>query len=353
MNAGHFLFVGISGHHLDRSTAKLFAAEPPGGIVLFDRNLDTPDQMIDLVAELRRVVPSAVLAIDAEGGRVDRLKGLVGPSPPASLLARYPPAAAHLAGHWIAQALRLFDIDLDFAPVVDLDHGERDNALDGRYLGARVPAVLQRARAFLRGLHSGGVGGCLKHFPGLGGAAEDSHHKASVVSLNRQGLDADLRPFEALLPVAGATMVGHAVYPALDPQRPASLSAAIVDGLLREQMGFDGLVVSDDLTMKALDAYGELPARAEFAFAAGCDALLVCDGASTLSALPDIAARLARPRHAKRRAEADRRLTAHRQRLRTLRWTGDAVDLVRDRSRMTQLQVVRNGLAGLLADLQT
>ncbi len=350
MNPGRFLFAGIPGGHLDRATAKLLSAEPPGGIVLFARNIESAEQLTDLVGELRRSVPGAVIAIDAEGGRVDRLKAVVGPAPGASLLARHPPAASNLAGHWIAQALRLFDIDLDFAPVVDLDYGERDNALDGRYLGGRVPAVLQRARAFLRGLQSSGVGGCLKHFPGLGGATADTHHQTSVVNLSRQALDADLRPFEALLPVTGAVMVGHAVYPALDTrQRPASLSPEIIGDLLRAQLAFDGLVLSDDLEMQALASQGDLPTRAEAAFAAGCDALLVCE---TTAALPDIAARLARPRHAKRRAEADRRLAEHRQRLRTLRWTGDAGNLVRGRSRATQVQVVKNGLAGLVANLQ-
>lgn len=351
MTAGDLVFVGIPGPRLDDATAGLLAASRPGGVVLFRRNLERPGQLLELVAGLRRLLPAAVLAIDAEGGRVDRLSALVGPAPPASLLARRPPLAARRAGRWIAQALRLFDIDLDFAPVVDLDRGETGNALDGRYLGVRAPAVTRRAGAFLRGLHSGGVGGCLKHFPGLGAAAEDTHHRPSVVRLSAASLAPHWKPYGALLPLAGAAMVAHAVYPALDPEeRPASLSPPVVEGLLRGEMGFDGLVLSDDLDMEALAPWGDLPARAEAALAAGCDVVLLC---ATLTALPEVVARLRRPRHAGRRREAARRLAAFRQRLRMLRWASDSVSLLRDPGgRTARLREVREGLASLGRDLE-
>lgn len=350
MRAGQFVFTGIPGPDLDPVTSALLAEAEPGGLVLFRRNLESAEQLIDLVAALRRLLPDAVLAIDAEGGRVDRLSDLLGPAPAASLLARRPPEAAQQAGRWIALALRLFDIDLDLAPVVDLDYGESHNALEGRYLGARDAAVTRRARAFLRGLHSGGVGGCLKHFPGLGAAAEDTHFRTSVVRLNAAQLAPHLKPYLSLLALANATMIAHAVYPALDPeQRPASLSPAIVNELLRGKLGFDGLVLSDDLEMQALAEWGDLPARAEAAFAAGCDVVLACE---TLAALPDIVRRLGRPRHAARRRAAEGHLAAYRQRLRTLRWTSGAVSLVRDRARMSRLQAVRDGLEQLRHDLE-
>jgi len=349
--AGDFVFAGIPGPRLDRATAALLAASRPGGVVLFRRNLQTPGQLLELVGGLRRLLPDAVLAVDAEGGRVDRLSGLVGPAPAASLLARRPPDAAWQAGRWIARALRLFDVDLDFAPVVDLDRGETGNALDGRYLGAREAAVTRRARAFLRGLHAGGVGGCLKHFPGLGGAAEDTHHATSVVQLDAAVLARQRKPFAALLPLAGAAMVAHAVYPALDPEeRPASLSPPVIEDLLRGELGFDGLVLSDDLEMAALGPWGEIPVRAEAAFAAGCDVVLAC--AST-AALPAIVARLGRPRHARRRREAARRLAAFRRRLRTLRWASDSISLLREpEATAARVQAVREGLAELARDLE-
>jgi beta-N-acetylhexosaminidase len=346
---GEFVFTGIPGPRLDASTASLLAEARPGGVVLFRRNVESAEQLVELAAGLRRLLPEAMLAIDAEGGRVDRLQELLGPAPSPSLLARRPPQAAHRTGRWIALALRLFDIDLDFAPMVDLDRGEAHNALDGRYLGSRSPAVTRRARAFLRGLHSGGVGGCLKHFPGLGAAAEDTHHRTSVVRLSAAALAPDLKPYVSLLPLAGAAMVAHAVYPALDlEERPASLSPPVIEDLLRGQLGFDGLVLSDDLEMKALGEWGDLPARAEAAFAAGCDVVMASE---TIAALPEITARLRRPRHAGRRREAARRLAAYRQRLRTLRWASDAIGPVRNLGQPAGLQAVRGGLSELLTDL--
>jgi beta-N-acetylhexosaminidase len=348
---GEHVFVGIPGPRLDKATAALLTAHRPGGVLLFRRNLETAEQLAGLVAQLRRVVPEAVLAIDAEGGRVDRLEPLLGPSPAGSLLARHPPPEALRAGRWIGLALRLFDVDLDLAPVVDLDRGETGNALDGRYLGAREPAVTRRARAFLRGLHGAGVGGCLKHFPGLGAATEDTHHRTSVVRLSEAALALDLKPYAALLPIAGAAMAAHAVYPALDvEERPASLSPPVIGGLLRGRLGFDGLLLSDDLEMQALAPWGDLPARAEAAFAAGCDVLLV---SATPAALPEIVARLGRPRHAGRRREAGARLAAYRRRLRTLRWAArGSVSLVRDPGRLDGLDAVRHGLAELVRDLE-
>jgi len=247
--------------------------------------------------------------------------------------------------------LRLFDLDLDLAPVVDLDHGETGNALDGRYLGSRGPAVTRRARAFLRGLHGGGAGGCLKHFPGLGAAADDTHDRPSVVRLGAAALAPHWKPFASLLPIAGAAMVAHAVYPALDPEgRPASLSPPVIEGLLRGRLGFDGLVLSDDLEMQALAPWGDLPARAEAALAAGCDVVLAC---AATAALPEIVARLGRPRHARRRRDAGRRLAAYRRRLRTLQWASDAVSLLQaPGARAARLRAVREGLAGLLGDLE-
>jgi beta-N-acetylhexosaminidase len=351
MNAGQLIFTGIPGADLDAGSAALLTAARPGGVVLFGRNLDTAERLVALVAALRALLPGVVLAVDAEGGRVDRFKELLGPSPTASLLARQPPAAARLAGRWTALGLRLFDVDLDLAPVADLDLGETGNALAGRYLGARPPAVTQRAGAFLRGLHSGGVGGCVKHFPGLGAAAEDTHFGTSVVRLSVAELAPHLKPFASLLPLAGAAMVAHAVYPALDPRlRPASLSPLVAGDLLRGRMRFDGLALSDDLEMKALAEWGDLPRRAEAAFAAGCDVLLVCE---TLAALPEIAARLAHRRHAARRAQAAHRLAVYRQRLQTLRWTVSAARARAGDSFGARLAAVRAGRTQMLSDLQS
>jgi beta-N-acetylhexosaminidase len=254
MRPAEQVFVGIPGLELDAESAGLLSAHQPGGVILFKRNIKDEEQLNDLVTHLRRLLPDAIFAIDAEGGRVDRLKDVVGPAPAASFLAKHSPSYSLQAGNWVAQSLRLFDLDVDFAPVVDLDHGAADNALDDRYFGATPAAVIPRAQAFLRGLYSGGAGGCLKHFPGLGAAGEDTHFQMSAVYLPAEELRPDLEPFEALSHHAGAVMVGHALYPAYDTSmRPATLSPSIIGGLLRGRMGFDGLVFSDDMEMKALD----------------------------------------------------------------------------------------------------
>lgn len=351
MRAAEQVFVGIPGPELDGASAALLSAHQPGGVILFKRNIKDEEQLNDLVTALRRILPDGILSIDAEGGRVDRLKDVVGPSPAAALLARHSPSLSYQAGVWMAQSLRLFDIDMDFAPVVDLDRGENGNALDGRYLGAHPAEIVVRAQAFLRGLHTGGAGGCLKHFPGLGGAAEDTHVKDSCVYLPSDVLKTDLEPFAALAPVAGAVLVSHALYPAYDTaSRPATLSPPILGGLLRGRLGFDGLAVSDDLEMKALDDWGGLAERSEICFAAGCDVLLLCH---TLEALPEVVARLENPRLEERLAEANRRLETYRQRLRTLRSARDYVATMREGSRGERLESVRDALAQIQASAQT
>jgi beta-N-acetylhexosaminidase len=347
MKSAEFVYTGIPGPELTDSETALLSKHQPGGVVLFKRNVESAAQLAKLIAELRRICPEAVLAIDAEGGPVDRLKDLVGPAPAPSLLARRPPGVALAAGRWVAQALRIFDLDVDLAPVVDLDRGERGNALDGRYLGPRGALVTPRARAFLRGLHSGGIGGCLKHFPGLGASTVDTHEGVATVALSVDELKADLKPYLSLMTLAGAVMIGHAIYPAYDAKgRPATLAPAVATELLRGRLAFSGLALSDDLEMGALDEWGDLPTRAEAAFTAGCDVLLVCQ---TLDALPEVAARLARRKHDERRREAGRRLENYRQRLRTLRWASDAVSTDRDLDRRERLRAVRAGLAEVQA----
>ena len=252
MRANELIFAGVPGPDLDKTSAALLEQYQPGGVVLLGWNFKTLEQLAELTTAIRRILPEVVLCIDAEGGRVDRMRDVVGPAPAASLLGRRPVSLAYQAGHWIAQAMRLFDFDLDFAPVVDLDRGATDNALDGRYFGATPEQVIPRARAFLRGLHAGGAGGCLKHFPGLGGAGQDTHHQGSVVYLPADELRADLAPFATLAGHAGAVMIGHAAYPAYDSSmRPATMSPEILGGLLRGRLGFTGLSISDDLDMKA------------------------------------------------------------------------------------------------------
>lgn len=313
MKGGAVLFLGFEGTKLAAEERRILRRVRPGGITLVPRNIENAEQLAALMAELRRLCPQAILALDAEGGRVDRLRRIVAPAPAAEELARRAPTAARVAGRWVGAALRAFGFDLDLAPVVDLDRGATGNALDGRCLGRAPRAVTARAAAFLDGLHGAGAGGCLKHFPGLGGAGRDTHADPAWIALPRRELERDLRPFRALSSRVEAVMASHAVYPALDPAAlPATLSPALAMALLRRDVGFRGALLSDDLEMGALAPHGELPERGEAALAAGCDGLLFC---RRIGDAPAIAAGLGRAEHARRLAAATRRLDQLRRRL--------------------------------------
>lgn len=313
MNGGGPLFVGVEGARLAPTERRLLARLRPAGVVLFGRNVEDAGALVALVAELRAAVPGLLVAVDAEGGRVDRLRAVVGAAPAAADLAELPPAFARRAGRWMGAALAAFDFDLDLAPVVDLDRGRVGNALDRRTFGADPRRVASRAGAFLDGLHEAGVGGCLKHFPGLGDAGTDTHLAPSAIALGERELAADLAPFGLLAERADAVLVGHAIYPALDPAaRPATLSRTLCGTLLRRRLGYRGALLSDDLEMGALAPWGDLPERGREALAAGCDGLLFC---RRLEAAPEIARAIGSPRWDERREAAERRLARLRRAL--------------------------------------
>lgn len=321
--AGQLLVVGFEGTALTAEERRLLVRFRPGAVVLFARNLEDVGGVLTLVGELRRLLPDVILATDAEGGRVDRLRRLVGPAPAADALADRKPAVAGRAGLWMGHVLRSFGIDLDFAPVVDLDHGRVGNALDRRCFGRSPRSVVARAGAFLAGLQRAGVAGCLKHFPGLGPAGEDTHHLGASIPLGRRALRRELVPFERVMAGADAMMVGHASYPGWDPQAlPASLSAAITTTLLKERMGFGRIVFSDDLEMDALGRWGDLAERAARSLAAGCDGLLVC---RRLAEIPAVVERLDAPGLAPRRQAAHHQWATLRGRLAALRSARGAV----------------------------
>ena len=302
MNGGALLVVGFEGTALTPEERRVLERVRPGGLVLFARNLQEVDETRALVGALRRLLPEAILCVDQEGGRVDRLRRLVGPAPAPADLAGRRVSRSLRAGRTVGEALRHFGFDLDFAPVLDLDHGRVDNALDRRCFGRDPRSVVARAGAFLEGLSEVGILNCLKHFPGLGGATQDTHHAGSAIDLPATELERDLSPFIRLAPVADAIMVSHASYPGWDPSRqPATLSPAVATDLLRRRLGFDGIAFTDDLEMQALGGWLEIAERAEAALIAGCDGLLVC---RRLEETPGIAERLEAARFESRRLEA-------------------------------------------------
>ncbi|KAB2957411.1 MAG: hypothetical protein F9K18_12790, partial [Thermoanaerobaculia bacterium] len=277
MKGGELLVVGVEGVRLTTAERRILARLRPFGVVLVQRNIADEETLRALVAELRAACPDAILPLDAEGGRVDRLRAIVGPAPAAADLARHPPALARRAGRWVGAAMRNLGFDFDFAPVADLDHGIAGNALDRRCLGSAPRSVVARGKASMDGLASAGVGACVKHFPGLGAAPADTHLAPARIDLQARELEREVAPFRALASMAGAVMMGHAIYPALDPEGlPATLSPRIATDLLRRSLSFSGASFSDDLEMGALAPFGALPERGAAALAAGCDALLFC-----------------------------------------------------------------------------
>jgi beta-N-acetylhexosaminidase len=271
--------LGCAGPALGADEAALFRQARPWGFILFARNIETPDQVRKLVADLRETVgrEDAPVLIDQEGGKVQRL------GPPHWRL--YPPGAAYkergvdaarLGGRLIAHDLAALGINVDCAPVLDLPAEGAHAVIGDRAFGARPTEVATLARAMADGLLSGGVLPIVKHIPGHGRATSDSHVALPRVEASREALTAwDFQPFRLLADLPAA-MTAHVVYSAYDPVNPATTSKATIDLAIRGAIGFDGLLISDDLEMKALT--GSLKARAEASLAAGCDVVLQCHG---------------------------------------------------------------------------
>lgn len=308
---------GCAGTALGAAERDFFGDVRPLGFILFARNCATPDQVRRLVAELREAVgrADAPVLIDQEGGRVARLK------PPH--WREYPTAAAiaalgggrageaaALCARLIADDLAELGITVDCAPVLDLPAAGADAVIGDRAYGSDPATVSRLGREFCGGLLAGGVLPVLKHIPGHGRGTVDSHRALPVVEAPREALETtDFAPFRALADMPWA-MTAHIRYTAIDAERPATLSASLIGDVIRGSIGFDGVLVSDDLSMQALA--GSLPQRAAGALAAGCDAVLHCNG--ELSEMMAIAAATAPlSAGAQRRlaaAEARRRIAA-------------------------------------------
>ncbi|MDR1304129.1 MAG: glycosyl hydrolase [Verrucomicrobiales bacterium] len=280
---GQPILMGVPGPALTAGTRALIRRLQPGGFILFGRNLAAPRQLFDLIAELYALSDTTpIVTIDQEGGRVSRLK-LIGAEPPsAAQLCRA--ADADLIrehGALTGQLLALFGINLDLAPVVDYAPtagATADNSLRDRCYGATPDEVIANAGLFLDALQAHGVRGTVKHFPGYTHCARDPHGELPRVDRARAQLDAEeLRAFRAFTGRADAFMVGHAHFPAWHPEPvPASLSAPIIRELLINQLGYRGLVMTDDLEMGAVATrYGARRATRQ-AIAAGAHLVMFC-----------------------------------------------------------------------------
>jgi len=274
----------LAGPELGPEDREIAAHPAIGGVVLFDRSYEEPRQLAALAAELHRLrSPPLVVAADHEGGRVQRFRDGFTELPAARRIgARYDrdPALgrslAEAVGLVAAFELRRAGLDLDFAPVIDLGAGNEET-IGERAFHADPGAVTVLARCWLRGARRAGFAGVGKHFPGHGTARGDTHLDAVVDPRPLAGLrSSDLAPFAALATSLGGVMTSHVRYPAVDRQAAVTFSEAWIHGVLRRDLGFAGIVFSDDLSMGAArGALGSPEARVEAALAAGCDAALV------------------------------------------------------------------------------
>lgn len=266
-----WLACGIGGTELDAAERRELEALQPGGIVLFARNVRDREQLAELVRALRELPWAPYVAIDLEGGRVNRLAGLTGPLPAPARAAEAGPDALRALGEALGCACAHFGIGVDYAPVVDVGRGGYVGG-EGRCLGDTPEAVIAAAEHVLAGIESFGVAACLKHYPGLGSGQVDSHRELPELD---DGAAADEEVFLRLASPTRAVMVAHAMVPSLgEACCPASLSRGVVGRLDGYPVG---PVIADDLEMGALGRFGSMAARAAAALAAGCDQVLVCN----------------------------------------------------------------------------
>ena len=278
--------LGCAGPRLTPAERALFRDVRPWGFIVFKRNIETPDQVRGLVEDLRACVdrPNAPVLIDQEGGRVQRL------GPPH--WRRYPPGRAYgdlavndplirreitrLGARLLAHDLASLGINVDCVPVLDVPAPDGHEIIGDRAYGDTAEDVALLGRAAAEGLIAGGVLPIIKHIPGHGRARADSHLNLPVVEASLEALDQrDFAPFRVLsdMPMA---MTAHVVYAAVDARRPATTSRKVIRDVIRGAIGFDGLLISDDLSMKALS--GDFTQRAKASLAAGCDIVLHCNG---------------------------------------------------------------------------
>jgi len=298
-NAGELIVMGLPGPELDDETRKAIADVQPGGFIIFSRNIKEPGQLRHLTDELRGLLGhEPVITIDQEGGRVSRLRE-IGAEPPSAQQLRDKDSDELIRRHGelTGKLLRLYGFNLNLAPVLDISFDdEADNSLKGRCWGRTPEEVNRKSRIFTDAMRAEGILCCPKHFPGYTMAGLDPHHDLPKIDRSRHQLEeCEWITFKEQLPVTDVMMIGHAFYPALDDTgTPSSLSPRIITGLLRQEWGFEGIVMSDDVDMGALINYCDFGESLQRAVTAGTELLLLChrvhmirEAAEALSHLPD------------------------------------------------------------------
>ena len=280
---GQLLIAGFDGHQISpelRSLAKEFSL---GGVILFARNVAEPEQVAELAFEAARLVPDMPVwvSIDQEGGRVARLKAPFTEWPPMATLGRSGDVKlAERFAKALAAELKTVGVTLDYAPVLDIHTNPKNPVIGDRALAEKAADVARLGAAIVRTLQAEGIAACGKHFPGHGDTSTDSHVELPLVEHPPDRLrQVEFVPFKAAIDAGVATiMTAHVLVPSLDDKRPATLSRRVVYDLLREELKYEGVILSDDLDMKAVAKEYEVPRAATLAIGAGCDGVLICSG---------------------------------------------------------------------------
>jgi beta-N-acetylhexosaminidase len=280
---GQLLIAGFDGVQLPVELRSIVREFGLGGVILFARNIAEPDQVAEVASEAGRLMPDLPLwvSVDQEGGRVARLKAPFTEWPPMATLGRSGDSGlAERFARALAAELRAVGITLDFAPVLDIHTNPNNPVIGDRALAENAADVGRLASVVIRALQAEGVAACGKHFPGHGDTSADSHVELPLVEHPPERLrEVEFAPFRAAIAAGVATiMTAHVFVPSLDETRPATLSPIIVRDILRRELKFEGVIVSDDLEMKAIAATYAIPDAAVQAIAAGCDAFLICSG---------------------------------------------------------------------------
>jgi beta-N-acetylhexosaminidase len=302
-SSGQLILTGVPGKELDEETAKLFRRVQPGGFILFGRNIESPSQLRRLIDDLRSLSNvEPIITIDQEGGRVSRLR-LIGNEPPNAQQLRDKDDVDLIRRHGdiTGRLLRLFGFNLDLCPVLDISFDDdADNSLRGRYYGKTVEQVARNAGAFNEAMRGQGIASCGKHFPGYSAATSDAHYALPRIDRTREQLDQNElavyrhfigrgaspnrpktidgsnRPYPGH-GIVDSMMICHAWYPCFEPKKtPATLSGRIITDLLRNEVGFNGLIMTDDLDMGAILNGYRLDDTIRLAIAAGNDLAMIC-----------------------------------------------------------------------------
>lgn len=283
---GQLFMVGIPGPHLDEGTETLIRDYNLGGVILFTRNIEGPVQLARLCRDLQDTVkkyqgPPLFLAVDQEGGRVARLREpfTIFPGNAAIGMDAHPVGKAEEFGLITAREMKMVGLNMDLAPVVDVQRGKPEKQMEGRIFGEDPEMAALLGRTVVRSLQENNVMAVAKHFPGLGGTSLDPHVHLPRIDIEIDEMEGvNLPPFRSVIDEGvSAIMTSHAIYPSLDSELPATLSPAILTHLLRGKMGFDGLVITDDLEMGAIARKWGVAEGASGALEAGADILLVCE----------------------------------------------------------------------------